>query len=129
MRISDWSSDVCSSDLVIIGCDSIVTTSAEVLSKVRKDATRAAVNSAPIPTADFIKNPSWRFPDAAAQKTLTDAMGAACEFLDANALAVYLLGDAIYANPLRSEEHTSELQSLMRISYAVFCLKKKKKKT
>src|SRR3546814_3646374 len=31
--------------------------------------------------------------------------------------------------PGRSEEHTSELQSLMRISYAVFCLKKKKKKT
>src|SRR3546814_1586978 len=42
---------------------------------------------------------------------------------------------ALGANPLaeltrrnRSEEHTSELQSLMRISYAVFCLKKKKKK-
>src|SRR3546814_4132592 len=33
------------------------------------------------------------------------------------------------ANKLRSEEHTSELQSLMRISYAVFCLKKKKKHT
>src|SRR3546814_8396208 len=32
-------------------------------------------------------------------------------------------------NPYRSEEHTSELQSLMRISYAVFCLKKKKKTT
>src|SRR3546814_4273495 len=32
-------------------------------------------------------------------------------------------------NALRSEEHTSELQSLMRISYAVFCLKKKKHKT
>src|SRR3546814_2112562 len=31
------------------------------------------------------------------------------------------------ASPRRSEEHTSELQSLMRISYAVFCLKKKKK--
>src|SRR3546814_4151761 len=30
--------------------------------------------------------------------------------------------------PVRSEEHTSELQSLMRISYAVFCLKKKKNK-
>src|SRR3546814_8968687 len=30
------------------------------------------------------------------------------------------------ATPIRSEEHTSELQSLMRISYAVFCLKKKK---
>src|SRR3546814_3752468 len=35
--------------------------------------------------------------------------------------------DAIWL--IRSEEHTSELQSLMRISYAVFCLKKKKKKT
>src|SRR3546814_2422517 len=33
------------------------------------------------------------------------------------------------ARPARSEEHTSELQSLMRISYAVFCLKKKKHKT
>src|SRR3546814_2919534 len=33
------------------------------------------------------------------------------------------------ASSARSEEHTSELQSLMRISYAVFCLKKKKKKT
>src|SRR3546814_7105651 len=33
------------------------------------------------------------------------------------------------SEPLRSEEHTSELQSLMRISYAVFCLKKKQHKT
>src|SRR3546814_5848092 len=33
---------------------------------------------------------------------------------------------AIAASTIRSEEHTSELQSLMRISYAVFCLKKKK---
>src|SRR3546814_1626992 len=33
------------------------------------------------------------------------------------------------SNRIRSEEHTSELQSLMRISYAVFCLKKKKKQT
>src|SRR3546814_2776042 len=35
-------------------------------------------------------------------------------------------GQAIPRAGLRSEEHTSELQSLMRISYAVFCLKKKK---
>src|SRR3546814_8961356 len=34
--------------------------------------------------------------------------------------------DTAYLRKLRSEEHTSELQSLMRISYAVFCLKKKK---
>src|SRR3546814_5843811 len=37
-----------------------------------------------------------------------------------------LLHSAVYAGVPRSEEHTSELQSLMRISYAVFCLKKKK---
>src|SRR3546814_2014526 len=36
---------------------------------------------------------------------------------------------ATLATQARSEEHTSELQSLMRISYAVFCLKKKKKQT
>src|SRR3546814_4193571 len=33
----------------------------------------------------------------------------------------------VYKHAIRSEEHTSELQSLMRISYAVFCLKKKTK--
>src|SRR3546814_8210279 len=45
--------------------------------------------------------------------------------LDVGALAHATAG--LHAQP-RSEEHTSELQSLMRISYAVFCLKKKKKK-
>src|SRR3546814_2595734 len=38
-------------------------------------------------------------------------------------------GDGPAGGACRSEEHTSELQSLMRISYAVFCLKKKKNKT
>src|SRR3546814_9505075 len=38
------------------------------------------------------------------------------------------LDTGAYCSGIRSEEHTSELQSLMRISYAVFCLKKKKKK-
>src|SRR3546814_9887611 len=37
--------------------------------------------------------------------------------------------DRVGGRPVRSEEHTSELQSLMRISYAVFCLKKKKKQS
>src|SRR3546814_2067764 len=37
------------------------------------------------------------------------------------------VGKLVIAHGIRSEEHTSELQSLMRISYAVFCLKKKKK--
>src|SRR3546814_1319008 len=44
---------------------------------------------------------------------------------DAPTLTDELLGLGVHTAP-RSEEHTSELQSLMRISYAVFCLKKKK---
>src|SRR3546814_4638729 len=53
---------------------------------------------------------------------------------DFDRLPIELLGrpeammEAILAAAARSEEHTSELQSLMRISYAVFCLKKKKEK-
>src|SRR3546814_20222624 len=50
---------------------------------------------------------------------------------DRRAIARALSVDSVScgAGQRRSEEHTSELQSLMRISYAVFCLKKKKKKT
>src|SRR3546814_9322572 len=40
--------------------------------------------------------------------------------------AALVIADGLDAHAARSEEHTSELQSLMRISYAVFCLKKKK---
>src|SRR3546814_1605322 len=43
------------------------------------------------------------------------------------AIALFTLAMLFGVDLLRSEEHTSELQSLMRISYAVFCLKKKKK--
>src|SRR3546814_2051426 len=46
-----------------------------------------------------------------------------CQSNDGNAAA-----KCTACSPVRSEEHTSELQSLMRISYAVFCLKKKKTK-
>src|SRR3546814_8575323 len=57
-------------------------------------------------------------------------------FTDGRFAGLFGGGDLRLANPIsaeldvmRSEEHTSELQSLMRISYAVFCLKKKKKTT
>src|SRR3546814_4706323 len=43
-----------------------------------------------------------------------------------SSLYMFAFAMALRLAPLRSEEHTSELQSLMRISYAVFCLKKKK---
>src|SRR3546814_15056883 len=54
--------------------------------------------------------------------------GSVCEDYGAIRAAVYAIGgwEDGYTNTVpRSEEHTSELQSLMRISYAVFCLKKK----
>src|SRR3546814_10250090 len=44
----------------------------------------------------------------------------------ANAYELFGIQEGRYPDAMRSEEHTSELQSLMRISYAVFCLKKKK---
>src|SRR3546814_6250310 len=71
--------------------------------------------------------------DALLQKIPAGKLGegqdiaAAVAFL-ASAEAAYITGQTLHVNSgMRSEEHTSELQSLMRISYAVFCLKKKKK--
>src|SRR3546814_9994265 len=55
--------------------------------------------------------------------------------LEQSSMMISSWGERLWARTLlieaatRSEEHTSELQSLMRISYAVFCLKKKKKTT
>src|SRR3546814_9085048 len=47
---------------------------------------------------------------------------------EVNGIGIAQLIDGVVGHHPRSEEHTSELQSLMRISYAVFCLKKKKKR-
>src|SRR3546814_1349645 len=90
----------------------------------------------------------WAASDAAEppQEVSTQAVALACDFMDeyARPMAQRVYGDAalpqaergaaqiarriVKERHSRSEEHTSELQSLMRISYAVFCLKKKKKK-
>src|SRR3546814_617362 len=55
------------------------------------------------------------------------AVGAVLQGTDMIAVVPQRFADCV-CEPFRSEEHTSELQSLMRISYAVFCLKKKKKR-
>src|SRR3546814_8072934 len=96
MRISDWSSDVCSSDLF-----GVSTLTAAVSARMQRARKSSADRH--LPAADC-----W-FSRVAARLFR---------------IAPPICGPA----PLnRSEEHTSELQSLMRISYAVFCLKKKKK--
>ena len=85
---------------LIIGCDAIVTSSADVLSKAQKDTSCAVINRANVPTAAIIKNASWQYPEGTVENELTASIGQHCDFLDANTLAVQLMGDAIYANPL-----------------------------
>src|SRR3546814_1600649 len=84
------------------------------------------------------------YAEQAAPNGLAEAVLIGADFLDGGPAAL-ILGDNIFYGDglsgkareaagqaggatIRSEEHTSELQSLMRISYAVFCLKKKKQK-
>src|SRR3546814_9779043 len=103
MRISDWSSDVCSSDLYrSIRLDRLVAEANRyaVLPIMIDDPATAAFEV----SGRFHVSQTERFADRIAS----------------------LFGLSVV--PERSEEHTSELQSLMRISYAVFCLKKKKRK-
>jgi len=85
---------------LVIGCDAIVSASAEALSKMRRGVTRAAINSGATPTAGFVQNPDWTFPGAQTEQLLRENIGEACAFVDANQLALTLLGDTIYANPL-----------------------------
>ncbi|MGI4900203.1 MAG: indolepyruvate ferredoxin oxidoreductase family protein [Janthinobacterium lividum] len=84
---------------LLIGCDAIVSASDEALSRTQLGITRAVINSAPVPTAALIHNPDWKFPGASTEQEIRGAVGDACEFVDANALALALLGDAIFTNP------------------------------
>src|SRR3546814_5065801 len=92
MRISDWSSDVCSSDLTFYK---------DLLNPLTRSA--IAMVHQRFSTNTF---PSWK-------------LAHPFRFISHNGEINTVRGN------VRSEEHTSELQSLMRISYAVFCLKKK----
>jgi indolepyruvate ferredoxin oxidoreductase len=84
---------------LVIGCDPIVTASDECGSRMQPGHTRVVVNSAETPTAEFIKNPNWRFPGASAEADIRTAAGEHVALVDANRFAVALLGDAIYTNP------------------------------
>src|SRR3546814_963062 len=106
MRISDWSSDVCSSDLPGVHLDEVEC----AVFPQELDRPRAAIAHIGHRLGD----------DAAHPITLDAAQDRRGGFLE------HLLVAALERAVARSEEHTSELQSLMRISYAVFCLKKKK---
>ncbi len=86
---------------VVLGCDLIVTSGNEALSKIHAGRTRVVVNTYENPTADFVANANWQFGAQAQMQLLQEAAGAAaCSFIDAQGLATALLGDAIYTNPL-----------------------------
>ncbi len=86
---------------LVIGCDLVVTAGPEALSKMRPRVTRAVVNGNVAPTVDFLANPDWQLPAEDLKRNILDAAGDAdIDFLDANDVALALLGDAIYTNPL-----------------------------
>src|SRR3546814_3852828 len=116
MLISDWRSDVCSSDLaegakaVILNPGGFTHTSVALYDAIKSIAT---------PVIEVhLSNPHQREEFRHTSYVGQAAKGTIAGF---GALSYELALNAA----LRSEEHTSELQSLMRISYAVFCLKKK----
>src|SRR3546814_1995979 len=113
MRISDWSSDVCSSDLATIAQSHGVAAD-HVVAVRREDAVVAGRGAAAVGVDDGIVVGEGRGVGRHGQGVAGDGVVAV--------VAAVLASDG--APDLRSEEHTSELQSLMRISYAVFCLKK-----
>src|SRR3546814_10014000 len=138
MRISDWSSDVCSSDLehlwtiaaarLILGAEMTIQAPPNLHRREDLEALlHAGVNDwggvSPV-TPDHV-NPEAPWPHL---EMLADATHVAGRMLSQRlAIGPSHARDVETWVDARSEEHTSELQSLMRISYAVFCLKKKNK--
>src|SRR3546814_6484977 len=111
MRISDWSSDVCSSDLHD-GPDGGLHYGDRPAGGRAGSTNRAVPRSQPEPAVRAVQpaGPAGRHPGISEDRPDPDAAG---------------LGTEESRRRRRSEEHTSELQSLMRNTYAVFCLKKK----
>src|SRR3546814_7641992 len=119
MRISDWSSDVCSSDLCRQrGRKAEMETGDLDTGGVR--TCRVAGRRTFIETEHGFLDAGQRHPFIARQQILLAARRARIDIIRSPQE-----GRVRHARIGRSEEHTSELQSLMRSSYADFCLKKK----
>src|SRR3546814_10699627 len=126
MRISDWSSDVCSSDL---NATARVHNDLGNLYKRRRQNNKALVHYKK--ALDLVRQLNFLPGISACLSNIgtvylelrnpRDALPYLEEALDIKVKTGDKLGEA----RVRSEEHTSELQSLMRISYAVLCLKQK----
>ena len=92
--------DTAHADLVL-GCDAIVAASKTTLAVMQPGRTFVALNSHATPTAAFVHNPQWQFPEAGCEAAISATVGAAAMgVFDAEQLAIHALGDAIYTNPL-----------------------------
>jgi indolepyruvate ferredoxin oxidoreductase len=84
---------------LVIGCDVIVTTSRDALTRMGECRTHAAVNSTGTPTAAFIHNPDWQYPGTAAENDIRNACGKErVEFVNAGKIATTLMGDTLATN-------------------------------
>src|SRR3546814_3996135 len=124
MRISDWSSDVCSSDLVLSYLILTLPFTTWVLTAFMRELPRELEEAAIVDGA-----PPWRILAGVFLPLMAPALAATGLLAFILAWNEFLFALTFTLSPEqrtvpRSEEHTSELQSLMRISYAVFCLKK-----
>src|SRR3546814_8987445 len=128
MRISDWSSDVCSSDLAL--CADSRSAGVEQLRNRRDDLADRKGFGDQHAVGDAVRCPvmaarTRHIDDRDIRREFTSA---SCDVPTGQFLRCKVhIGDDPSDDRIgfRSEEHTSELQSLMRISYAVFCLKNK----
>src|SRR3546814_5271890 len=113
MRISDWSSDVCSSDLhtAAVGGQRVL----QGVDGLRRVELRQGRFGEPAEGQIVVAQVIGQ----------ADAHRRASPLFERRFLPAPVLPTAVLSAPIRSEEHTSELQSLMRRAYAVFCLNNK----
>src|SRR3546814_4168392 len=113
MRISDWSSDVCSSDLYRLA-NQLSASLTKIAGLLSKSIFAELVKVRASADAESLRA---LFSRASLLAIITGILIAIIVVFIGKPLLLLLAG------PARSEEHTSELQSLMRNSYTVFCLK------
>src|SRR3546814_3637642 len=120
MRISDWSSDVCSSDLEALILASVVEKETGVATERRMVA---GLYSNRLKMGMRLQaDPTIIYPITRGKPLGRRILRSEIDAV--NDYNTYAMA-GLPKGPIRSEEHTSELQALMRISYAVFCLQKK----
>jgi indolepyruvate ferredoxin oxidoreductase len=105
LRIADRAQDIHAARIAtgeadaLIGGDLVVSASAEALSKLLAGKTRAVINVAGTPTAEFTRNPDWQLPQQRLQELIDEACGKGTPlFLDTAEMSRNLLGDGIHGN-------------------------------